>query len=131
MQARAATGSAPDLYAVLRAEPSASAAGITAAFRRRVRELRPDIRVDAGTARRFAEVMAAYEVLRDPVARAAYDHRRTPAVPAPAPVLAPVPVPVRPRRVTGVTAAVVLRIGGPGRRTAALRVGPVRWERTR
>lgn len=125
MQARVATGSVPDLYAVLRTEPSASAAGITAAFRRRVRELRPDIRVDAGTARRFDEVMAAYAVLRDPVSRAAYDRRRSPAVPAPA------PAPVRPRRVTGVTAAVVLRIGGPAWRTPVLRVGPVRWERTR
>lgn len=127
MEARAATGSAPDLYAVLRTEPSASAAGITAAFRRRVRELRPDIRLDAGTARRFDEVMAAYDVLRDPVSRAAYDRRRSPAVPA-APVPAPSPGP--PRRVTGVTVAVVLGIGGPVWRTPALRVGPVRWERT-
>ncbi|MFC5672451.1 J domain-containing protein [Streptomyces incanus] len=62
-----------DLYAVLGAEPSATAGLITSAFRARVRELRPDTRVDATTAERFGEVRAAYETLRDPVRRAAYD----------------------------------------------------------
>ncbi|MER6978470.1 J domain-containing protein, partial [Streptomyces carpinensis] len=62
-----------DLYAVLGVEPSATADVITSAFRARVRELRPDTHVDAATAERFGEVRAAYETLRDPVLRAAYD----------------------------------------------------------
>lgn len=62
-----------DLYAVLGVEPSAAAGAITSAFRARVRELRPDIRVDAATAARFGEVREAYETLRDPARRAAYD----------------------------------------------------------
>ncbi|PZT70693.1 J domain-containing protein [Streptomyces sp. SW4] len=70
MQAR---GRADDLYAVLGVEPSATAEAITSAFRARVRELRPDTRVDAATAERFGEVRAAYDTLRDPVRRAAYD----------------------------------------------------------
>ncbi|WP_208035029.1 J domain-containing protein [Streptomyces cyanogenus] len=63
----------PDLYAVLGVPPSATVGAITSAFRRRARELRPDTRVDAVTAARFGEVRAAYETLRDPVRRAAYD----------------------------------------------------------
>lgn len=62
-----------DLYAVLGVQPSATAETVTSAFRARVRELRPDTRVDAATAERFGEVRAAYETLRDPVLRAAYD----------------------------------------------------------
>ncbi|MFD9122220.1 DnaJ domain-containing protein [Streptomyces bottropensis] len=50
-----------DLYVVLGVEPSATAEVITSAFRARVRELRPDTRVDAATAERFGEVRAAYE----------------------------------------------------------------------
>jgi curved DNA-binding protein CbpA len=47
-----------DLYAVLGVEPSATAEGITSAFRARVREIRPDTRVDAATAEQFGEVRA-------------------------------------------------------------------------
>jgi curved DNA-binding protein CbpA len=95
---------ASDLYAVLGVEPSAPAEVVTSAFRRRVRELRPDTRVDAVTAERFGRVLAAYETLRDPELRAAYDRERAPA-------------PVRRVRVFGTVAA-------PG---PPLRAGPVRW----
>ncbi|MGW5466141.1 J domain-containing protein, partial [Streptomyces sp. NPDC003996] len=71
-----------DLYAVLGVEPSATAEVITSAFRARVRELRPDTRVDAVTAERFGQVRAAYETLRDPILRAAYDQRREHTLPA-------------------------------------------------
>ncbi|MFI6207392.1 J domain-containing protein [Streptomyces sp. NPDC051041] len=101
----------PDLYAVLGVTPSASAEAITSAFRRRVRELRPDTRVDAVTAERFGRVRAAYETLRDPVLRAAYDRERAPAPAAPRPV----------RRA---------RPAGAAQPPAPpLRAGPVRWER--
>jgi curved DNA-binding protein CbpA len=108
-----------DLYAVLGVEPSATAELITSAFRARVRELRPDTRVDAATAARFGEVREAYETLRDPALRAAYDQSREPAHDrgrgsAPS---------VRPAR-----RYVVLL--GTARPEPALRAGPVRWERT-
>ncbi|MGY1583229.1 J domain-containing protein [Streptomyces sp. MN13] len=107
-----------DLYAVLGVQPSATAEKITSAFRARVRELRPDIRVDADTAARFGEVRAAYETLRDPVLRAAYDQRIEHPLPAP-------------DRGAGPTA-----LARPARRYAVLRdvrrdpplwAGPVRW----
>ncbi|MET8247827.1 J domain-containing protein [Streptomyces sp. NPDC005202] len=108
MQTRDGT---PDWYAVLGVEPSATAETITSAFRARVRELRPDTRVDPVTAQRFGEVRAAYETLRDPLLRAAYDRTR-----APAPDARP------PRRY-----AVALGALAP---EPPLRAGPVRWERT-
>ncbi|MDN0200472.1 J domain-containing protein [Streptomyces sp. S.PNR 29] len=98
---------APDLYAVLGVEPSAPAEAITSAFRRRVRELRPDTRVDAVTAERFGRVLAAYRTLREPGPRAAYDRERARTSVRP----------VRRGRVSGTPTA-------PG---PPLRAGPVRW----
>ncbi|MFJ4569197.1 DnaJ domain-containing protein [Streptomyces caelestis] len=119
-------GQGADLYSVLGVESSATAELITSAFRARVRELRPDTRVDAATAARFGEVREAYETLRDPVLRAAYDQvlraaydqtreRAYDRERAPAP-------PVRPAR------RYVVWLG-TARPEPALRVGPVRWER--
>ncbi|MFF4489054.1 J domain-containing protein [Streptomyces sp. NPDC001544] len=100
-----------DLYAVLGVQPSATPEKITSAFRARVRELRPDTRVDAATAARFGEVRAAYETLRDPALRAAYDQRHAHQ---------PGPVPGRPAwRYTAALGAI--------RREPPLRAGPVRW----
>jgi curved DNA-binding protein CbpA len=113
-----------DLYAVLGVEPSATAEVITSAFRARVRELRPDTRVDAATAARFGEVRAAYETLRDPVLRAAYDQtceRRAERAHDRGPGFAGRPVgPARPYLVAL----------GAVRPEPPLRAGPVRWERT-
>lgn len=104
---------APDLYGVLGVESSATVEVITSAFRRRVRELRPDTRVDAVTAEQFGQVRSAYETLRDPVRRAAYDqaYERT---------FAPEQAPAPPRRYV-----VVLGATAP---EPPLRAGPVRWE---
>ncbi|MEV5440155.1 J domain-containing protein [Streptomyces sp. NPDC052682] len=110
-----------DPYAVLGVDPSASAEAITSAFRRLVRELRPDTRVDAVTAERFGRLRAAYETLRDPGLRAAYD--RTRAAPAPRPARAPRPAPA-PSRTPGL-------FGTPAPPEPPLRAGPVRWERGR
>ncbi|MFI8188592.1 J domain-containing protein [Streptomyces sp. NPDC085946] len=99
-------GPADDPYAVLGVDPSAPAAEITAAFRRRVRELRPDTRVDPVTAERFGRVRDAYETLRDPGRRAAHDRGRAPAPP---------PAPARPARRATVP-------------EPPLRAGPVRWD---
>lgn len=106
----------PDLYAVLGVEPSAPGEAITSAFRARVRELRPDTQVDAVTARRFGEVRSAYETLRDPARRAAYDRSIAP------------PRPARPPGPPGPFA--VLRVLSPVPPEPPLRAGPVRWERT-
>jgi curved DNA-binding protein CbpA len=122
-------GQGADLYSVLGVESSATAELITSAFRARVRELRPDTRVDAATAARFGEVWEAYETLRDPVLRAAYDQvlraaydqtreRAYDRERAPAP-------PVRPAR----PARRYVVWLGTARPEPALRVGPVRWER--
>lgn len=110
-----------DLYAVLGVEPSATAEVITSAFRARVRELRPDTRVDAVTAERFGEVRSAYETLRDPVLRAAYDqtYQRTAER-----SYDPGPVVARPVR----QAPRYLVVLGVVRPEPALRAGPVRWE---
>ncbi|GAB2735136.1 J domain-containing protein [Streptomyces bullii] len=114
---------AEDPYVVLGVDPSASAEVITSAFRHLVRELRPDARVDAVTAERFGRLRTAYETLRDPGLRAAYD--RTRAAPAPRPARAPRPAPAPPApwpfRLPGL-------FGNPAPEPP-LRAGPVRWER--
>ena len=85
-----------DHYAVLGVPCSASAGQITSAYRRMVRSLHPDARPeDPAAAEALADVLAAYDTLRDPGRRAAYDAGRT----GPAPGTAGGrPVPVRVRR---------------------------------
>ncbi|MEW1910025.1 J domain-containing protein [Kitasatospora sp. NPDC085895] len=89
----AAQGARPDHYAVLGVDPSASARQITAAYRALVRVLHPDGRpAQPPSAERLGEVFAAYEVLRDPDRRAAYDarlHRRPTAEPSVTPPAGP------------------------------------------
>ncbi|POX45371.1 J domain-containing protein [Streptomyces sp. Ru72] len=118
MDTRRATGAAPDPYDVLGVDPSASPERITSAYRRLVRRLHPDTRSDEVTEEALARVLAAYETLRDPAARAALDRRRR-ATPAAA------PAPVR-----GVTAVVTTATGWTPARAPLLRAGPVRVERT-
>jgi curved DNA-binding protein CbpA len=110
---------APDLYAVLGVEPSATVEVIISAFRRQVRELRPDTRVDAATAERFGQLRSAYETLRDPVRRAAYDQtcERT-CRPLAEREQTPAPRPPR-RYFVGLAATAP---------EPPLRAGPVRWE---
>ncbi|MGW2570499.1 J domain-containing protein [Streptomyces sp. NPDC001537] len=122
MAGRQAHDRGADLYAVLGVEPSATAEAITSAFRARVWELRPDTRVDAATAERFGEARAAYETLRDPALRAAYDRtyeRATERADDRAPVF------VRP---AGPAPRYVVLLG-EARPEPLLRAGPVRWER--
>ncbi|MGW7055453.1 J domain-containing protein [Streptomyces sp. NPDC054888] len=70
------SGRRHDHYAVLGVEPTASAGQITSAYRRLVRALHPDAHPGRPAAdSRFADVVAAYGILRDPVLRAAYDSR--------------------------------------------------------
>lgn len=66
-----------DLYELLDVEPRASSDEITRAYRRQARSLHPDTSADGGTGDRFAALVAAYDVLRDPDRRAAYDRARS------------------------------------------------------
>ena len=75
-----------DLYRILDVPDSADAATIRASYRRLARRYHPDARSggpvpDAGlpeaeALRRMTEINRAWEVLRDPVRRSAYDARR-------------------------------------------------------
>ncbi|MYU30781.1 DnaJ domain-containing protein [Streptomyces sp. SID7810] len=128
----------PDPYAVLGVARSATVGAITSAFRRAARDLRPDIQVDAVTAARFGEVRAAYETLRDPVRRAAYDraHGRSreqgPSYAEayrPARRAAPAAGASRPLRwYVGRCPGPVLAVPGVTAAEPPLRAGPVRWE---
>jgi curved DNA-binding protein CbpA len=62
----------PDPYIVLRVARQASGEEIARAYRRAARGSHPD-RAGTGSAERFQAVTDAYEVLRDPRRRTAYD----------------------------------------------------------
>lgn len=76
----------PDWYAILDVAPTADAAAIKAAHRRRARELHPDINASADANARMAECNRARDVLLDARARAVFDkqlaHRRAAAMAA-------------------------------------------------
>lgn len=97
---------ARDLYAILGVDADATAAEVTAAYRRRVRQLHPDSATDAGRAEELGAVLDAYRVLRDPARRAAYDRQRQPIDGT-----APTSVPIRVHRSARETPGPDLRIG--------------------
>ncbi|MEI2796830.1 DnaJ C-terminal domain-containing protein [Pseudoxanthomonas sp. F11] len=65
-----------DYYAVLGVEPSAGDAEIKTAYRRLARKYHPDVSKEPGAEEQFKAVNEAYEALRDPQKRAAYDQLR-------------------------------------------------------
>lgn len=71
--------SSPDLdwYAILGVDPSASDAEIGRAFRALARRFHPDSGPEPSDLH-FSDVARAYEILRDPSRRAAYDRARAP-----------------------------------------------------
>lgn len=62
-----------DYYATMGLERSASTEDIKRAYRKLARKYHPDVSKEKGAEERFKEIGEAYEVLRDPEKRAAYD----------------------------------------------------------
>ncbi len=65
-----------DYYNVLGVEPNAGDAEIKSAYRRLARKYHPDVSKEAGAEDQFKAVNEAYEALRDPERRKAYDQLR-------------------------------------------------------
>lgn len=65
-----------DLYAVLGLNSTASPDEIKKAFRQKASEFHPDKNTSEFAPAKFRAVRQAYEVLSDPVAKAAYDDNR-------------------------------------------------------
>ena len=65
-----------DYYATLGVEPTAGDAEIKTAYRRLARKYHPDVSKEAGAEDKFKAVNEAYEALRDPARRKAYDQLR-------------------------------------------------------
>ncbi len=65
-----------DYYAELGVAPDASRPDVDEAYRRQAKALHPDRNPEATAEARFKRLTAAYEVLRDPVTRQAYDEFR-------------------------------------------------------
>lgn len=65
-----------DYYSVLGVEPNAGDAEIKSAYRKLARKYHPDVSKEAGAEERFKAINEAYEALRDPGKRRAYDQLR-------------------------------------------------------
>ena len=65
-----------DYYKALGVEPGASDADIKSAYRRLARKFHPDVSKESGAEERFKAINEAYEVLKDPGKRNAYDQLR-------------------------------------------------------
>lgn len=130
----------PDPYAVLGVPPTATPQELGRAYRRLLRSHHPDTSAGdrttpdpEGDGVSLGDVLAAYELLRDPVARAEHDRtrRRAPAPTAAAPRRTPVVVRAEPRGQRGAGHAEPQVRVGAGRPEPQIRVGPVLWRPSR
>src|SRR5215467_5210049 len=62
-----------DYYKILAVARTATAEEIKKSYRRLARKFHPDVSKEADAEKKFKEVQEAYEVLKDPEKRAAYD----------------------------------------------------------
>jgi len=65
-----------DYYEILQVSPNAEPEVIAAAYRRLARKYHPDVNKSPQAAKRMKQINVAYEILRDPAKRAAYDRLR-------------------------------------------------------
>ncbi|GAC1344907.1 MAG: hypothetical protein NVSMB18_23510 [Acetobacteraceae bacterium] len=88
------------LYAILDIAPTASEHVIRKAYRRRAKQLHPDVNPDCTSD--FIALKRAYDTLANPAARAEYDRACSIPIPRPAPGAPPFPTPParRPRATT-------------------------------
>ncbi|NDU71679.1 DnaJ domain-containing protein [Actinomadura sp. DSM 109109] len=111
----------PDYYELLGVERTAEPEEITRAYRRAMRAVHPDA---SGTSGLFRLVKTAYDTLKDPASRAAYDARNRTAPPdPPRPRPEPEPKPEPPPRPRSGTAR---EAPGTGRPSGASRPGASR-----
>jgi Ca-activated chloride channel family protein len=68
-----------DLYAVLNLSADATADEIKHAYRQLARQVHPDMQDTQGTGALFRKIQEAYEILSNPIKRAAYDRQRVEA----------------------------------------------------
>lgn len=119
-----------DPYSLLGLRREASASDIARAYRRAARATHPDARPGDSTASdRFKAVTAAYETLRDPDRRAAYDRAHPLVAPRPTPSphrTAPRPWREVPRWVDGSLEAEDRFVPARPRAGPAVYAGPVR-----
>lgn len=91
-----------DPYKTLQVDPEADPDVIQAAYRRLAQKFHPDLASDPESARRMALVNRAWELVSDPVRRAAYDRERAAATAPTSPAGAPWPASDPPgQRATG------------------------------
>lgn len=74
-----------DAYKVLQVDPEAEDEVIRAAYRRLARKYHPDLASSTEVASRMAAINAAWELIGEPAARAAYDRARAATPPGQAP----------------------------------------------
>jgi curved DNA-binding protein CbpA len=79
------TADGPDPYKTLQVDPEAEDEVIQAAYRRLARKYHPDLAPGNEAAARMAAINAAWELIGDPVARAAFDRHRAAATATSAP----------------------------------------------
>ena len=80
-----------DPYQVLQVSPAAEQEVVTAAFRALAMKYHPDREPSRYSARRMAELNAAYDLVREPGRRAAFDRGWRKSATAPDPIITPPP----------------------------------------